>query len=116
MKERYAYVDTAKKLTALLLDAYSAMININTRVKITSLSHEVEELPLYDHHLQDIHTALPITDSAHPEYSGDMAERIQELEWTFMQEKSPPAWIDNHQNWLHPMQDSTENIVHGGML
>jgi hypothetical protein len=79
---------TAKKLTAPLLDAYSAIININTLVKITSPSHEVEALPLYDHHPQGTHTALPITDSAHPEYSDVLAERIQELELTFVQDEN----------------------------
>ncbi len=57
MIQRYAYINTAKKLTAPLLDAYSAMIKINTRVKTTFPSHEVEALPLYDHHPQDTHTA-----------------------------------------------------------
>ena len=34
----------------------------------------------------DTHTDLPITDPSHPEYSEDLAERIQEIELTFEQD------------------------------
>ena len=64
------------------------MSNINSRVKTISLSHVVEALPLYDHHLQDTHTALPITDPSHSEYSNALAERIQELDLTFVQDEN----------------------------
>jgi hypothetical protein len=86
MKQRYAYIAIAKKLTAPLLVAYSAMININTRVKTKPSPHGVEALPLYDHHPQDTHTELHITDPKHPEYSDDLAEQIRELELTFVQD------------------------------
>jgi hypothetical protein len=37
MKQRYAYIDIARNLRHLL-DAYSAMININARVKTSPLA------------------------------------------------------------------------------
>jgi hypothetical protein len=86
MKQRYTYIDIAKKLTAPLLVAYSAMININTRLKTNNTSHEEEALPLYDHLPSDTHTDLPITDPFRPEYSEDLAERIHEIELSFEQD------------------------------
>jgi hypothetical protein len=85
MKQRYTYIDIAKKITAPLLVAYSAMININTRLKTNNSSHEEKELPLYDHLPSDTHKDLPITDLFHPKYSEDLAERIQEIELFFVQ-------------------------------
>jgi hypothetical protein len=70
---------TTMELTAPLLVAYSAMININTRLKTNNTSHEEEALPRYDHLISDTLTDLPITDSIHPEYSEDLAERIHEI-------------------------------------
>jgi hypothetical protein len=87
MKQRYTYIDIAKKLTAPLLVAYSAVININTRLKTNNTSHEEEALPLYDHLSSDTHTDLPITDTFHSEYSEDLAaELIQEIELSFEQD------------------------------
>jgi hypothetical protein len=86
MKQRYTYIDIIKKLTAPLLVAYSAMININTRLKTNNTSHEEDALPLYDHLLSDTHTDLPITDPFHFEYSEDLAERIHEIELSFEQD------------------------------
>ena len=92
MRQRYAYIDIAKKLTAPLIDAYSAMININTRTPKHPPPHEVEALPLYDHHPQDTHTELHITDPEHPEYSEALADRIRELELTFVQDDTSTCY------------------------
>jgi hypothetical protein len=62
---------------APLLVAYSAMININNRLKTNNSSHEEEALPLYDHLPSDTHTDFFMTDPFHPEYFKDLAERIQ---------------------------------------
>ena len=63
--QRYAYIAIVKKLTAPLLDAYSAMININTRGRTSPSLPEAEALPLFDHHPQDTHTELSIADPKH---------------------------------------------------
>jgi hypothetical protein len=42
----YILFDIAKKLTAPLLVAYSAMININARLKTNNMPHDEEALPL----------------------------------------------------------------------
>ena len=62
MRQRYVYIDIAKQLTAPLIDAYSAMMHINTRTPKHPPPQEVEALPLYDHHPQDTHTEPHITD------------------------------------------------------
>jgi hypothetical protein len=93
IKQRYTYIDIAKKLTAPLLVAHSAMININTRLKTNNSPDEEEALPLYDHRPSDTHMDLSITDPFYPEYSEDLAKRIQEIEFSFEQDNcsSDPA-------------------------
>jgi hypothetical protein len=86
MKQRYTYIGITKKLTAPLHVAYSAMINIKTRLKTNNSPNEEEELSLYDYLPSNTHTDLPITDPFHPEYSEDLAERIHNIELSFEQD------------------------------
>jgi hypothetical protein len=115
--QRYPYSDITTKLTALLLVAYSAMININTRLKTNNLPYDEEALPLYDHLPLNTHTDLPIAEPSHPEYSEDLAERIQEIELFFDQDNgsSDPGpslqRVHSHRHNEYDINDSAALIV-----